>query len=280
MPTDPKAVRAMVDRVVALPTLPSVVKQLCTMVEGETTSAEEVGRMISTDQVLSARVLRLVNSAYYGFPGRISTVTHALVLLGFNVVKGLVLSAAVIDIMQEGIVGLWEHSCGCSLISGLLARRIDLPDPEEVTVAALLHDLGKVILGVEMSREFQEIQAHQRMARVSLREAEEHVLGGLNHADVAAWLAEDWRLPLRLIDPIRHHHRPTVSEHAPRQAAIVNLADILTRALGFGFGGDPYVPPLDPKVMAVLGLSWEELDEFIATLPAELEELDTSVFEG
>lgn len=280
MPVDPKLVRAMVERVSSLPTLPGVVKQLCTMVEGQHTSAEEVGRMIGTDQVLSARVLKMVNSAYYGFPGRISTVTHALVLLGFNVVKGLVLSAAVIDIMQEGLVGLWEHSCGCSMVSGLLARRLGLRDPEEITVAGLLHDLGKVILNVEMAREFQEIQAHQRMARVSLREAEEHVLGGLNHADVAGWLAEDWRLPVRLVEPIRLHHRPTQAAHAPRQTAVVHLADALTRAMGFGFGGDPYVPPIDPKVFDILGLTWEELDAFVATLPRELEELDTTVFQS
>jgi putative nucleotidyltransferase with HDIG domain len=249
------------------------------MVEDENTSAEEVGKLIGSDQVLSAKVLRLVNSSYYGFPGRISTITHALVLLGFSVVKGLVLSASVIDIMQEGIAGLWEHSCGVSMVCGNLARRLEIPDPEEVTVAGLLHDLGKVMLSVEMTREFNEIIARQRRERCSLREAEEAVLGNLNHAIIAAWLAEDWRLPMRLVEPIRFHHNPTRAETAPKQTAIVHLADVLTRSFCFGHGGDPYVPALDASVFRTLDLSWRDLGAFVATLPAEFEELDTSIFE-
>lgn len=278
MASDPQTVRKMVQRVKSLPTLPGVVKELCAMVEDETTSAEEVGRMIGTDQVLSAKVLKMVNSSFYGFPGRISTVTHALVLLGFNVVKGIVLSASVVDIMLDGFKGLWEHSCACSYIGGKLARHLSIPDPEEISVAGLLHDLGKVIIALEMKEEFKAIQNHQRMARVLIREAEEEVLGGVNHADITAWLAEDWQLPVRLVEPLRLHHLPTEAKHAPRQTAAVHLSDILTRAHGFGYAGDNFIPKLNPKALDALGMTWDDLDKFVADLPAELADLDTSIF--
>ncbi|MBN1478349.1 HDOD domain-containing protein [Candidatus Sumerlaeota bacterium] len=278
MLSDAEAIRRRVERLTSLPTLPGIVEKLAVEVEDEQASAEEIGRMISADQVLSAKVLRLVNSAYYGFPGRISTVTHALVLLGFNVIKGLVLSAAVLDMMKEGVAGLWEHSCACSLIAGRLSTLLELEAPEEVAVAALIHDLGKVIICVELPQEFQRIQSHQRMARCSLREAEEEILHGVNHADIAGWLGDEWRLPARLIEPIRYHHAPASSQFAPRQTAVVHLADILTRAHCFGYGGDPLVPPIEPRALESLGIRLSDLEDMIMALPAELEELDVAAF--
>ena len=105
-------IKDRIQNIKTLPALPGVVKKLCSMVESEVSSAAEVGDMIATDQVLTAKVLKIVNSSFYGFPGRISSVNHALVLLGFNVVKGIVITAAVIDYMTTTLSGLWEHSIG------------------------------------------------------------------------------------------------------------------------------------------------------------------------
>ena len=105
----PVHLKVLARKIQSLPTLPRVVEKLMTMVESPDVSPKDVGKLISSDQVLGARVLRLVNSPFYGFPGRISSISHAIILLGFNVIKGVVLSASVFDLMERTMVGLWEH---------------------------------------------------------------------------------------------------------------------------------------------------------------------------
>jgi hypothetical protein len=96
-----------------LPTLPTVLAKVSKLVEDPNSSTEQIARVISMDQVLSAKVLKMVNSPIYGFPGRIGTIQHALVLLGFNVIKGIIISTSVFDMMEESMKGLWDHSMGC-----------------------------------------------------------------------------------------------------------------------------------------------------------------------
>jgi HD-like signal output (HDOD) protein len=271
---DAADIRARVERIDSLPALPKVVEKLCSIVEDEHTSTADIGRLISADQVLSARVLKIVNSAFYGFPGRISTVTHTLVLLGFQVVRGLVLSAGVIDMMSQGMKGLWEHSMGCSIASGLLARHAHLPEPEEAQVAGLLHDLGKVVLSAQLRKEFEEVVAGREKGNLTFFEAEREFLGGITHCDLAAKLIEKWNLPLQLREPIIFHHNPHGAKLAPQQTAVVHVADALIRAAGVGSGGDPYVPRISPEAMEILDLKTEDLRPVIESLLLELENVD------
>ena len=175
MPIDSSIFKRKVEALENLPTLPGVVSKLSQMVESPTISTAQVGEMIGADQVLSAKVLRLINSAFFGFPGKISTVTHALVLLGFNAVKGLVLTASVFDIMATEMLHLWKHSLGVSLSAGIISRRLELKDTEEIIVAGLLHDIGKVALKVEGPDEYdlvaQEVAELTRAVKVGGRPA-------------------------------------------------------------------------------------------------------------
>ncbi|HUT26105.1 MAG TPA: HDOD domain-containing protein [Sumerlaeia bacterium] len=271
-------IQARIQRVKTLPTLPGVVKKLCAMVDDENTSAAEIGEIISTDQVLTAKVLKIVNSSFYGFPGRISTINHALVLLGFNVVKGIVLSAAIIDYMDDSLISLWQHSLGVAAASDKIARAVGADEPEEISTAGLLHDLGKVILSVEMPLEYRKVVAETARAEISFVEAEANVLGGLTHCQIAGWLAEEWNLPPRLREPITLHHKPTLAEFAPTATTVVHLANVIARALQFGSGGDPFVPPLDPGVFKVLNLRMADLAALLDLIDDEFEGLDTSDF--
>ncbi len=276
MPYTPKEIYARVHRVGALPTLPGVVTKLVNMVEEEGVSTQQVGQLISSDQVLSAKVLKIVNSAFYGFPGRIATISHALVLLGLSVVKGLVLSASVIDMMTDSMVGLWEHSVGTSAAAGHVARRIREPDPEEASVAGLLHDLGKVILSVCMKDVFAEIEAHRDARGVSMYEAERAVMGSVSHCDIGAWAAKAWNLPVRLREAMQHHHHPSKAEFEPRLAAIVHLGNAICHGLNFGFSGDRQVPPIEDSCLERLGLSWDVLPALMDDIDRTLEETDVS----
>ena len=251
-----------------LPTLPGVVKMLTTMVENEKTSAADMGDVIAKDQVLSAKLLRLVNSPIYGFPGRISSVTHAIVLLGFNVVKGLVLGTAVFDKLARDAKGLWEHSLGCAVLSRRIAKERGLRDAEEIMVAGLLHDLGKVVMSFVAPVEFGSILGLAESRRCHVSIAEREVLG-VDHTGVAEWITRHWHLPLRLSDALVFHHAPLQARFAADIAAIVHLADILARGMGYGYPGDPVMPALDHEAFQSLGLSFEQIDRIL--LDAELE---------
>jgi len=254
-----------------LPTLPGILTKISRMVESKHHSAEDIGRLIAQDQVLSARVLKLSNSAFYGYSRRISSVAQALIMLGFNVIKGLILTSSVFEMVQHRATDLWTHSLATATASGILAQRLELKEPEEVNLAGLLHDLGKVVLAVEMADDLEEVMAQTEAGKFCL-EAERDVLG-FTHPEVGAWLADNWKLPVSLTEPIMFHHTPSRAKKAPLPTAVVHLADILVKARGLHFDRDIWVPPLEDGVLERLGLSLEDLDEIVPEVNRALDNL-------
>lgn len=262
---------SVVQQIGSLPTLPSVIVQVNEKVANPKTSALDLARTILEDQALTARLLRLVNSPYYGFPRRIATVTEAVTILGFHPVRNLLLTASVVDLLvsdempEFSPTHLWEHSIGTAVAAGLLARYARHEDREEVFVAGLLHDVGKLVLFRVATKDFLTVLETTRHEDIPVRAAEQRVLG-FAHDQVGRMLAERWKLPVRLSEAIGFHHRPELAQIAKREAAIVHAADILARALGLGSGGDDAVPPLDQDGWRRLGLPASVLDGLIAEL--------------
>ncbi len=252
-------IKRKVEEISNLPTLPGVVRFVGNMVEDANTSAKDLAEVISRDQVLSAKILRLVNSPIYGFPGRISSVTHALVLLGFNVVKGLVLSATVFSAFADGVQGLWEHSLGTALISRRLARVLGRKDMEEIMIAGLLHDLGKVVLAHLLPGEYTRALHLAADNRCHIGEAEREVFG-VNHAQVAEWAGRSWHLPMQLVNAFEYHHRPSRCGDAAHIPAVIHIADILARGMGYGDGGDATLPPFDHEAWRQLGMDYGTIE--------------------
>jgi HD-like signal output (HDOD) protein len=157
------------------------------MVEDEDITANQLGNVIERDQVLTSKLLKMVNSSFYGFPQRISTVANAIVLLGINVIKTLIVTSSIFEMMQSSDVGLWEHSLGCATIASLIAKKKGLKNPEEVSTAALLHDLGKVVVRAELPSEYDALLALVEQKGISMREAEEELLG-VSHSEIGGWL--------------------------------------------------------------------------------------------
>ncbi len=255
-----------------LPTLPPIVAKLTQMIGDETVSAPQIAAVIEKDQVLTSKVLRLVNSAFYGFPRRISTVSNAIVLLGFNVIRTLVITASIFEIMQSRDVGLWEHSLGVATASGILAREFQLPNPEEVATAGLLHDLGKVVERAILTEDYRRIQQLVEEKGLPWREAEKEILH-MDHPEIGGYLLNRWNLPERLVEPVACHHDLKKAKRFKQETAVIQMADILVRARGFGFSGDPWVPEPEEETLKLAGLSPEKIRELLPTLEGKFYEL-------
>ncbi|MEW6267423.1 MAG: HDOD domain-containing protein [Thermodesulfobacteriota bacterium] len=261
--------KKQVKRIKNLPTVPGIVQKISRMVENPNTSPTEVGRLISQDQVLSAKVLRMANSAFFGQSRKISSITQALLVLGYNVIKGLVLTSSVFDMIKKSMIGLWEHSIGCAAAAGVLASRLGRKDAEEVLVAGLLHDLGKVILNLQLPEETAQVLTLAQEKNISFYDAERQVLD-FDHGDVGLWLAEHWNLPDVLSEPMHYHHQPERARLAADQTAIVHLANIIIRARGIGAGVECFVPPLSRAAWGRLGFKTDDFGGILEELEPKL----------
>jgi putative nucleotidyltransferase with HDIG domain len=252
-----------------LPTLPGIVAKLSRMAEDPDTTTEQMGKLISKDHILSAKLLKLVNSAFYGFPQKISSLSSAIILLGFNVIKSLIISASIFELMETSDLELWEHSLGTAVIANVMAKRLGINDPEEVSTAGLIHDIGKVAIKMELPEEYEKICNIVEMKQISFREAELLVLG-LDHAEVGGWLAKSWFLPKKLVEPIAHHHAPKKATDETLACAILHFSDVVIRGLGYGHGADIWVPPLSRKAFEELGLAADDFDEILDEVDEKL----------
>lgn len=270
---DIQALRNQIERIDTLPTIPGVLRKLLTVIENPRISLNEIGSFISNDPVLTSRVLKVVNSPIYGFPGRISSVSQALILLGLNVVKGMLLGVSVFEVMQKTMVGLWEHSMGCAITARIIAKKKELKEPEEISVAALLHDIGKVVLGLKFPDEYKKIIAEAETKDVFIFDAEKNYFG-INHADAGAWIAQKWNFPRSLVEVIEYHHKPHLSKNVTMQTAIVHLSDILIRAKGFGFAGDNSVPAINNAAWQMLNLSETDVRDILDEMEDSLSQAE------
>ena len=275
---NPTDLRNRIEKLGDLPTLPHVVQRLAAMISRPTVSTEEIGAIIEKDQVLAAKVLRLANSPFYGFPSRIGSVSHAVIVLGFNVVKGLTLCASALSIMKDaGMDQLWRHSLGVAITANLLAARLEMKNPEELFVSGLLHDIGKVVLYVKWPDVGNSIKdAMKTRTDRSLFDIEQE-LTGLSHAEIGGCLANAWHLPVTLREPILYHHDPTRANEAMLQTAIVHVADILVKGLACGNPGDDLIPPLSKPAWDLVGLDEQRLAECIAKAAQEFVTIDDYV---
>ncbi len=270
-------VHTLVQQIGSLPTLPSVLMQVTDLVNNPKTSAFQLSRVILQDQALTARLLRLVNSPFYGFPRRIATVTEALAILGFYQVRNLLLTVTVVDLLSAeetpefSPMQLWEHSVGTAVAAGLLARHVCPQDREELFVAGLLHDVGMLVEFQFLRKAFLQALARSRDEDTPIRVAE-HQLLGFSHDQVGRLVAEQWKLPVTLTEAIACHHRPDLAQAAKRESAIVHMADILCHALALGSGGDEAVPPLDEEAWLRLRLPVTVLESLLSELEEQHEE--------
>ena len=270
-------VRRLVEKVHGLPTLPMMLSTINNMVLNPRTSAKEVAQLISTDPALTSKVLQVVNSPFYGFPNRITTVTHAIVILGFNTMKSIVLSSTIFDLFRKDSraggfdrAEFWKHSIACGSAAKALGRRIGYSALEEIFIAGLLHDIGKLVLDQFLHEKYVAALEEARRREILLLEAEQEILG-ITHADVGAWLFEKWSLSRGLVETTRCHHNTSLAREAQKLAEVIHAADILARAVRYGSGGDGKIPALSESAWKSLGLGEALFDDLLQETGAEIE---------
>ncbi|MEO7425365.1 MAG: HDOD domain-containing protein [Fibrobacteria bacterium] len=284
-----KRVKRITDSLISLPTLPTVIAKMLELVDNPKTSASSLSNLIMRDQVLTAKILKMANSSFYAFPRQIATVKLALVVLGFENVKEMALSLSVFNSFKGennkhfDTSLFWQHSVSVGACTRMLARETCYRLAGEAFVAGLLHDIGKVVLNQYLPQEFAQIQTLIFEGGRACDDAELEVLG-VTHAEVGAWLAERWNLPVILVEAIRYHQHP---DQCPRNAELpllVYLGDYLSVKCNLGKSGSKGVETLPAAILEManktLSLTPESLESFRGGLFAEYDKASSFMMEA
>ncbi len=277
-----KDLRSIVRKITELPTLPQVVTVILSLIDSPDSSAEDINKVMEKDPALVGKILKLVNSAYYGLPNKVNSVRQSIVILGFSTVKSLAISASVFDLFDSkrsqafSREAFWGHSIGCACVSRLVGHREAGVDEETAFVVGLLHDIGKLVIDQYAPAEFDAVVNLAQEKQISFYEAEQVVLVDTNHAEVGAWVAEQWALSPDLINAIRNHHAVSTVEDRPSKllAAICRFANFICHKRGVGASGNFNVPQLDPEAWATMSIKKEDLPKMIEAINAELARTD------
>ena len=246
-----------------LASLPNIFYQITEALKNPRSSAAYVAEVISKDVALSAKLLKVVNSPFYGFSSSIDTLSRAVAIVGTNQLTNLALGVSVITAFENipeeffTLKEFWLHSITCGIIARLLAGKVGAAGDEKFFVAGLLHDIGRLVMLKNHPKATTEVLRPAKIGRRALVEVENSVWG-CNHADIGGLMLKSWRLPSFLEVMVQHHHDPMTASMV-QEAAIVHAADFITHGLGIGSSGASLVPELDLRAWKSLDISTNEL---------------------
>ncbi len=258
-----------------MPAFAKSVQKILELTRDINCSPKSLVDVIDKDPIVTVKVLRVVNSAYYGLPKQVTSINHAVVYLGFNSIKNLALSIAAIGCLPVDNAAGFDgpqyliHSLTTASIAKQLAMRVGGTEPLECFIVGLLHDFGKVVLAQSMPKEFRLALETSQWNETALHGALRDIIG-TDDAFVGAMLVERWRFPPDLVDAIRHQHSPEVID-TPMMACVF-AANQISKKLKFGFAGNPCVEELPPTVAKRLGGTLEQVMAFLGDLSPLLDE--------
>jgi len=267
----------LIDKVQEIPTLPTVYSSLSIVLANPQTSTQSVSNLIASDQASTSKILKVVNSAFYGYQGKIDTISRALIILGFNEIYNLILSSALMDFFKKKEtvldfrpVDFWGHSIAVGIATKLIGQTLGLANQENFFISGILHDIGKLVFFEYAEDEFADALALSKKNRQTLQTAELSTFG-MDHAMVGALIAEKWRLPSSIIQAIRYHQRGLDPERNDLLVPIVHLANILCRALELGYPGDDFIPRPNPQALETIHLKPGSLENIVPDLLRDFE---------
>ena len=260
----------IVRKVNDMPVLPNKINKIIEITEDPDSTIQDLEKEILTDQSLTSKILKLANSAYYGYPRKIDTVSQATILLGFQTIKSMALASTVSKMMIHELKGyslkendLWTQSQTCAIISRLIAKEVKFQNPETAYIGGLLRDIGKTILNYYVEKEYNSIVNKVKYGNLSFLEAEEEILG-FNHAQVGEKIAEKWNFPKDLVEAIGFHHSPEKSTINPQLVSIVHVADALTMMIGISIGADGLAYNFSSFALENLNLDPNDIEQLMS----------------
>ena len=250
-----------------LPTIPRVLLEVQELLLDGSSDSDVLAETLSQDQALTAKLLKLVNSAYYGFHRQITSVHQAIVLVGYEEVRGLACAFSVMDAWGPhggkafDRSAFWEHSLATARMTHALSREIShLPPESDPFVGGLLHDIGKVVFDHAFPVEFDAAVTMARRDHIPLRDAEIRVFGA-PHEAVGAWFLDSWNLPVDLIDGVRWHHDPRETSSSPVLPALIHVSNVASHRFGPGHSGNPMPDDQVDSSLDLLGLSASAIED-------------------
>ena len=274
--------REIISKMKSFPSMSGIASKVLNLLDDPSSNAGQVEQLLKQDPSLTANLLKLTNSAYFGIPSKIGSVRHAVVMMGWKKVSKLVIAACVNAMTDRQIVGydlapgvFWQHSVAVSVTAEGLMRELKIAESDEIFTAALLHDLGKLILGGFVEKELEEIE--KTAARgIPFQMAEQEVLG-TDHAEIGGLMLESWSFPTELVTAVRWHHDPDSAPQTNTMTDIVHVANVLCLMIGIGIGVEGL--RYEPSVLATkrLGIKPTQL-ELIASQTLEWANELTGVF--
>ena len=253
-----------------MPPLPTSVSKDLEISRNPKADAKELNNVISLDPVLTGKVLKLINSAYYSLPNQVTSIVRAIIMLGINTVKNLVLSTAVVSNVKNktnfnalDMEAFWRHSICVGVMAKTFAAKqgFDAKILEEFFVAGLLHDIGKIPFNAVIPDDYIKAISFSQQSKVSLEQVESKMFE-LNHSDIGFRISELWKLNKTLSDTIRFHHNFQECDiESKKFVATVSLANMVTNSLEIGFGGNKFPDKREEEIFQITGLKWKDIDE-------------------
>ena len=266
-------------------TLPTVYTKVNELVNDPNCPAAKVGTCISNDQAITSMILRLVNSALYGYPTYIDTVTKAVTIIGFKQTRDLVLSSSVIDMFKGGqstelidLPGFWKHSIATATAAKLIASNMKKCDEEAMFTAGLLHNIGRLICFINTSKlPIIELIEHCHENNELLYKNERKMLG-FTSTDLAEALFCKWNLPPLLKEAAVYHHAPILAPRFKEEASCIHIADIIAHSLMLGSSGDRFVPEISEDAWEILDIPMDKLSKIVSLVSEQYPELVKLLF--
>lgn len=271
--------KKVIESIDNLPSFPAIVSRLIKVVNSPESSADDAAELIERDPGLTSKMIRLANSAFYGIPRSISSVSSAVVILGFNTIRSLVLSASVMNLFSDSQKQaidkdrFWKHSIVSAMAAKIIVRHfinVRMMDPESAFCSGILHDIGKLIFNEFMTDEYVEVRDFAVKNNVSMLQAETKILG-INHADICKVVSDKWSLPLDLEYSLVYHHNPVAADKLHELIATIHFADILAHETGASLWDNEPLSPQWNDYRTVLKVSDSDYEKIRQTLEDSME---------
>ncbi len=276
----------IVSKVSSFPTLPAMAGKLLNLLNDPDVTGSEIGKVVQYDPALTANLMKAANSAYLGVATQVLSINEAIFRLGSKWIFQVAVSSLIYSNLRRPVSGydlsgedLWMHSIAVGMMADIIGRELKMKDVGLAFTGGLLHDMGKIIMGEFISENFDKIESTVYDEQVSFEEAEEKILG-VDHPEIGALVAENWKFPPRLIDCIRYHHDPDAAPEIHPAIDLVHIADALCLMQGYGIGRDGINYKPNGNSVDRLKLTTSIIEKATSQLNSSLDEVDKLIKES